>query len=193
MQISADYDISDINVLIIDDNRYTLSMLREMLRWLNVRNVNFAKNGKEALSIKVETDLVFCDLQMAPVSGMEFTNLVRANKTAYPKSTPIIMLTGHTERERVIQARDMGSSLYLAKPISVRRLYQAITQIIDSSQKFIETENYIGPDRRRKNIPLENLEDVLEDRRGDVVEEGTGNIDASLSQEELDTLLKDSN
>ena len=193
MQISADYDISDINVLIIDDNRYTLSMLREMLRWLNVRNVNFAKNGKEALSIKVETDLVFCDLQMAPVSGMEFTNLVRANKTAYPKSTPIIMLTGHTERERVIQARDMGSSLYLAKPISVRRLYQAITQIIDSSQKFIETESYIGPDRRRKNIPLENLEDVLEDRRGDAVEESTKNIDASLSQEELDTLLKDSN
>ena len=183
MQISADYDISDINVLIIDDNRYTLSMLREMLRWLNVRNVNFAKNGKEALSIKVETDLVFCDLQMEPVSGMEFTNLLRTNKTAYPRSTPIIMLTGHTERERVIQARDMGSSLYLAKPISVRRLYQAITQIIGSSQKFIETDGYIGPDRRRKNVPLENLEDVLEDRRGDAVEESTKNIDDCLDSD----------
>ena len=191
MQISADYDISDINVLIIDDNRYTLSMLREMLRWLNVRNVNFAKNGKEALSIKVETDLVFCDLNMEPISGMEFTNLVRANKTAYSKTTPIIMLTGHTVRERVIHARDMGSSLYLAKPISVRRLYQAITQIIDSSQRFIETDNYIGPDRRRKTVPLENIEDVLEDRRGEPVEEGSENVDASLSQEELDTLLKD--
>ena len=191
MQISADYDISDINVLIIDDNRYTLSMLREMLRWLNVRNVNFAKNGKEALSIKVETDLVFCDLHMEPISGMEFTNLVRANKTAYSKTTPIIMLTGHTERERVIHARDMGSSLYLAKPISVRRLYQAITQIIDSSQSFIETDSYIGPDRRRKTVPLENLEDVVEDRRGEPVEKGSENVDASLSQEELDTLLKD--
>ena len=191
MQISADYDISDINVLIIDDNRYTLSMLREMLRWLNVRNVNFAKNGKEALSIKVETDLVFCDLHMEPISGMEFTNLVRANKTAYSKTTPIIMLTGHTERERVIHARDIGSSLYLAKPISVRRLYQAITQIIDSSQSFIETDSYIGPDRRRRTVPLENLEDVLEDRRGEPVEEGSENVDASLSQEELDTLLKD--
>ena len=191
MQISADYDISDINVLIIDDNRYTLSMLREMLRWLNVRNVNFAKNGKEALSIKVETDLVFCDLHMEPISGMEFTNLVRGNKTAYSKTTPIIMLTGHTERERVIHARDIGSSLYLAKPISVRRLYQAITQIIDSSQSFIETDSYIGPDRRRRTVPLENLEDVLEDRRGEPVEEGSENVDASLSQEELDTLLKD--
>jgi len=191
MQISADYDISDINVLIIDDNRYTLSMLREMLRWLNVRNVNFAKNGKEALSIKVETDLVFCDLHMEPISGIEFTNLVRGNKTAYSKTTPIIMLTGHTERERVIHARDIGSSLYLAKPISVRRLYQAITQIIDSSQSFIETDSYIGPDRRRRTVPLENLEDVLEDRRGEPVEEGSENVDASLSQEELDTLLKD--
>ena len=192
MQNSSDYDISDINVLIIDDNRYTLSMLREMLRWLNVRNVNFARNGKEALSIKVETDLVFCDLQMTPISGTEFTTLVRTNKTAYPKTTPIIMLTGHTERERVIHARDMGSSLYLAKPISVRRLYQAITQIIDSSQKFIETESYIGPDRRRKSVPLENLEGVAEDRRAEPAEKDPENVDASLSQEELDTLLKDS-
>ena len=193
MQISENYDISDLNVLIIDDNRYTLSMLREMLRWLNVRNVNFAKNGKEALSIKVETDLIFCDLHMTPISGMEFTNLLRTNKTAYPRSTPIIMLTGHTERERVIQARDMGSSLYLAKPISVRRLYQAITQIIGSSQKFIETDGYIGPDRRRKNVPLENLEEVFEDRREENEEEEPKNVDASLSQEELDTLLKDPN
>ena len=81
--------------------------------------------------------------------------------------------------------------MYLAKPISVRRLYQAITQIIDSSQSFIETDSYIGPDRRRKTVPLENLEDVLEDRRGEPVEEGSENVDASLSQEELDTLLKD--
>ena len=103
------------------------------------------------------------------------------------------MLTGHTERERVIQARDMGSSLYLAKPISVRRLYQAITQIIGSSQKFIETDGYIGPDRRRKNVPLENLEEVFEDRREENEEEEPKNVDASLSQEELDTLLKDPN
>ena len=186
-----DYDISNINVLIIDDNRYTLSMLREMLRWLNVRNVNFAKNGKEALSIKVETDLIFCDLYMSPVSGTEFTKLVRSGKSAYAKTTPIIMLTGHTERDRVIQARDIGSSMYLAKPISVKRLYQAIVQIIEAPQKFIEIEDFTGPDRRRKNVPLENLEDVEEDRRKNDGNAQLEAVDASLSQEELDTLLKD--
>ena len=186
-----DYDISDINVLIIDDNRYTLSMIREMLRWLNVRNVNFAKNGKEALSIKVETDLIFCDLNMSPVSGTEFTKLVRSGKSAYAKSTPIIMLTGHTERDRVIQARDIGSSMYLAKPISVKRLYQSIVQIIDSPPKFIEIESYTGPDRRRKIVPIENLEDVEEDRRVHTGEADSEEVDPSLSQEELDTLLKD--
>ena len=186
-----DYDISNINVLIIDDNRYTLSMIREMLRWLNVRNVNFAKNGKEALSIKVETDLIFCDLNMTPVSGTEFTKLVRSGKSAYLKTTPIIMLTGHTERDRVIQARDIGSSMYLAKPVSVKRLYQSIVQIIETPQRFVEIANYIGPDRRRKIIPLENLEDVEKDRRSNSEEQDTEEVDASLSQEELDTLLKD--
>ena len=162
-----------------------------MLRWLNVRNVNFAKNGKEALSIKVETDLIFCDLNMEPVSGTEFTKLVRSGKSAYSKSTPIIMLTGHTERDRVIQARDIGSTMYLAKPISVKRLYQSIVEIIENPQDFIEIESYNGPDRRRKQVPIENLEDVDEDRRSGAEKDDSNGVDASLSQEELDTLLKD--
>ena len=166
-------------------------MIREMLRWLNVRNVNFAKNGKEALSIKVETDLIFCDLNMEPISGTEFTKLVRSGKSAYAKTTPIITLTGHTERDRVIQSRDIGSSMYLAKPISVKRLYQSIVQIIESPQRFIEIESYTGPDRRRKEVPLENLEDVEEDRRSDSNDADSDGGDASLSQEELDTLLKE--
>ena len=101
------------------------------------------------------------------------------------------MLTGHTERDRVIQARDIGSSMYLAKPISVKRLYQAIVQIIESPPQFVEIESYIGPDRRRKEIPLENLEDVEEDRRSQPSQANPDDVDASLSQEELDTLLKD--
>ena len=101
------------------------------------------------------------------------------------------MLTGHTERDRVIQARDIGSSMYLAKPVSVKRLYQSIVQIIETPQRFVEIANYIGPDRRRKIIPLENLEDVEKDRRSNSEEQDTEEVDASLSQEELDTLLKD--
>ena len=43
---------------------------------------------------------------------------------------PIIMLTGHTEKQRVTAARDAGITEFLAKPISAKALYQRIVNVV---------------------------------------------------------------
>jgi len=62
---------------------------------------------------------------------------------------PIIMLTGHSEKRRVIEARDTGVTEFLAKPISAKALYQRVLNVVANPRPFIKTKTYFGPCRRR--------------------------------------------
>jgi two-component system chemotaxis response regulator CheY len=59
------------------------------------------------------------------------------------------MLTGHTERTRVMKARDAGITEFLAKPISAKGLYQRVFSVVAHPRPFIRTACYFGPERRR--------------------------------------------
>jgi DNA-binding response OmpR family regulator len=69
-----------------------------------------------------------------------------ANANPY---VPIIMLTGHSEKHRVVRARDAGITEFLAKPISATALYERILNLVANPRPFIRTKTYFGPDRRR--------------------------------------------
>jgi CheY-like chemotaxis protein len=69
-----------------------------------------------------------------------------ANANPY---VPIIMLTGHSEKKRVVSARDAGITEFMAKPISAKALYQRILNVVANPRPFIKTKSYFGPDRRR--------------------------------------------
>jgi two-component system, chemotaxis family, chemotaxis protein CheY len=58
-------------------------------------------------------------------------------------------VTGHSEKKRVISARDAGVTEFLAKPISAKSLYHRILNIVINPRPFIKSKNYFGPDRRR--------------------------------------------
>ena len=63
------------------------------------------------------------------------------------------MLTGHSEKKRVVSARDAGVTEFLAKPISAKGLYQRIVNVVANPRPFIKTKTYFGPDRRRNVNP----------------------------------------
>src|SRR6202140_2331278 len=73
-----------------------------------------------------------------------------ANANPY---VPIIMVTGHSEKKRVIGARDAGVTECLAKPVSAKALYQRIFNAVPNPRPFIKTRTYFGPDRRRNVNP----------------------------------------
>src|SRR6185437_7982299 len=73
-----------------------------------------------------------------------------ANSNPY---VAIIMLTGHSEKKRVVAARDAGITEFLAKPISAKGLYQRIVNVVANPRPFIKTKTYFGPDRRRNVNP----------------------------------------
>jgi DNA-binding response OmpR family regulator len=96
---------------------------------------------------------VITDWAMPIFDGMELTQMIRqpgANNNPY---VPIIMLTGHSEKKRVIAARDAGVTEFLAKPISAKGLYQRVLNVVANPRPFIRTRSYFGPDRRRNTNP----------------------------------------
>jgi hypothetical protein len=59
------------------------------------------------------------------------------------------MLSGHSEKRRVVEARDAGVTEFLAKPIAAKSLYERILSVVLNPRSFIQTKSYFGPDRRR--------------------------------------------
>jgi two-component system chemotaxis response regulator CheY len=157
--MTSAYNLSELNVLIVEDNSHMQLLLKEILRSFNVRNIRTALDGVDGLKeLKTFTaDLVIADWNMEVLDGLEFTRMVRSADDSRNPYVPIIMLTGHTETHHIVEARDAGMTEYLAKPISAKSLYERICSVIEKPRQFIKPRTYAGPDRRRsKPTPKTN-------------------------------------
>ncbi len=144
-------DFNKLRFLVIDDNAHMRRILRTLLHGFGAREVYEAEDGAAGLEAFTHNipDIVITDWAMPIFDGLELTQMIRqpgANANPY---VPIIMLTGHSEKKRVIAARDSGVTEFLAKPISANSLYQRILNVVINPRSFIKTKNYFGPDRRR--------------------------------------------
>ncbi len=162
------YKLENLQVLVADDSRSMRSLVIEILRELGVGRVNYAPDGATAMKMidpqanrnsgyeeSYNFDIVISDWMMEPVSGIELLKWMRAHKTESIRYTPFIMLTGYSDQKRILEARDAGITEFLAKPISVKSLTDHLLTVIDRPRKFIISESFIGPDRRRRIIPID--------------------------------------
>ena len=148
-------DFNRLRFLVIDDNAHMRRILRTLLHGFGAREVHEAEDGAAGLEAFTHhtPDIVITDWAMPIFDGLELTQMIRqpgANSNPY---VPIIMLTGHSEKKRVVSARDAGITEFLAKPISAKGLYQRIVNVVANPRPFIKTKTYFGPDRRRNVNP----------------------------------------
>lgn len=126
-----------------------------VLQSAGIRKVREAADGAAALEVLREhsVDLVIVDFNMFPLDGVEFTRLVRNSPDSANPYLPIIMMTGHSGKERVYAARDAGVTEFLVKPITAKAVLDRIHSVIWKPRPFVKTEGYFGPDRRRVAPP----------------------------------------
>lgn len=141
-----------LNVIIVDDNAAMRALLKQILVAFGIKNILECADGSDALQeLKhFPADMMICDWMMEPVDGLDLTRLVRTASDSPNPYLPVIMLTGHTERHRVEEARDAGVTEFLAKPISAQSVYSRLLTVINRPRPFLKTERYSGPDRRRR-------------------------------------------
>jgi DNA-binding NtrC family response regulator len=66
---------------------------------------------------------------------------------------PVIMITGHSTVRRVAEARDVGVSEFLSKPVTARGVIERINRVVENPRPFVRSGDYFGPDRRRREDP----------------------------------------
>ncbi|MFK7792193.1 MAG: response regulator [Devosiaceae bacterium] len=144
-------DLSRLCVLLVDDSLYMRRIVRSLLNGFGVRNVLEAEDGAAALEVfnQQPVDVIITDWVMPVFDGLELTAAVRNPKSSQSPYTPIIMLSGYTERSRVVNARDSGVTEFLCKPISAKQLYLRLANCIENPRSFVRTQTFFGPDRRR--------------------------------------------
>lgn len=174
------YNIENVHFLVIEDSDHMRTLIRNILNALGAHQIRESSNVADGYGIlkTAPVDIVICDWQMSPISGVDFVRQLRADKDNPFRFMPVIMLTAHSEMKRVTEARDAGVNEFVIKPISATTLYRRIHGIIRNPRAFIETEGYFGPDRRRRQVKFEGAE-----RRADVPT-------AELSKDEVQALLK---
>ncbi len=148
------YNLEHIKVLIIDDMRPMLTLSKAILNSFGFTNITLAENGADGFEkyCAIKPDFVITDWLMDPVDGLAFTDLVRKSPLSPNPFTPIIMMTGFSSRLRVMNARDRGVTEFLVKPFTARDLYARVFQIIEKPRQFVSSEEFFGPDRRRKKV-----------------------------------------
>ena len=120
----------NMKVLVVDDYRTMLRILRNLLRQLDFRNVFEATDGTDALQKLREGGfgLVISDWNMEPMTGIQLLREVRADDKL--KHIPFIMVTAESKPENVIAAKQAGVSNYIVKPFNAETLKTKMASVL---------------------------------------------------------------
>jgi two-component system, chemotaxis family, chemotaxis protein CheY len=147
--------LEGLGVLLADDNPHMREIVGVLLSNFGVKQIRAVRDGSEALALLRlwQPDFAIIDFKMEPMDGVEFTRQVRNSPDSVNPYLPIIMMTGHSARSRVYDARDAGVTEFVVKPVNARTLLDRIMSVIYRPRPFVRTASYFGPDRRRRADP----------------------------------------
>jgi two-component system chemotaxis response regulator CheY len=126
-------DYEKVKVLVIEDELHTRSIIRSQLLQLGVREIAEAHDGKSGMLqvVKARPHLIFCDVHMAPIGGLEFLKSLRELKVAKLNELPVIFLTADAQRDTVLFAKEHAVNGYLVKPVSAAQLKAQIDVVAE--------------------------------------------------------------
>lgn len=146
------YRFDKLSILVVDDTEPVLDVTAQALTILGVGKVLKAKDGHTAfdLYVRERPEVILTDWEMSPMDGLTLIEKIRNDELSPKRNIPIIMMTGYTASARVAKARDYGITEFLVKPFTANELSRRIAYVIDNPRDFVETEQFFGPDRRRR-------------------------------------------
>ncbi len=152
-------NLERLKILIVEDVPPMLGILQEILKAFGARDIISAQNGKKAYELlkHEKPDLIITDWHMPDMDGMELTRKIRVSGDSPNRQIPIIMITGFCSPRRISEARDMGTNEFLAKPFTSNDLIKRIMHCIHNPREHVITEQFVGPDRRRKQTDGANI------------------------------------
>jgi len=126
-----------MKILIVDDHPAMLTMLRQILKQLGFSNVLEAENAERALAMLSQDEIcmVFTDLGLPAMSGIEFIQQIRQNSAT--RELPVIVLSGISEQETVVQALKAGADNFIVKPCSAKIIKEKLVQVLSKRAQSV--------------------------------------------------------
>jgi two-component system chemotaxis response regulator CheY len=120
----------DMPVLIVDDYKTMLRIIRNLLKQIGFNNVDEATDGQSALEKMREKQygLVISDWNMEPMTGLELLQQVRADSDL--EGTPFVMITAESKTDNVVAAKEAGVSNYIVKPFNAATLRNKLSVVV---------------------------------------------------------------
>ena len=121
-----------MNILIVDDYKTMLRIIRNLLKQLGFNNVDEATDGSMALQKLRDKDygLVISDWNMEPMTGIQLLREVRADSKL--RALPFIMITAESKTENVVAAKEAGVNNYIVKPFNAATLKTKLSSVLGS-------------------------------------------------------------
>ncbi len=124
-------------ILVIDDEKSIRRALKEILEFEDFE-VDEAEDGKEGLAKAKASfyDIIFCDIKMPKMDGMEVLEEIQKEKL----ESPVIMISGHGNIETAVEAIKKGAFDFIEKPLDLNRILVTIRNAKDKSSLVEETK-----------------------------------------------------
>lgn len=126
------YAYGRLRVLVVEDEPYTRNTIKRLLHQCGVREVLEAPDGAQGFSLLLgfKPHLVFCDIHMEPVGGLDFLRMVRESTGEDISGTHVVFLTADAMKDTVLAARDLRIDGYLVKPANILRIKARLDEFL---------------------------------------------------------------
>lgn len=127
-------DMSNLHVLVVEDDVLSRNLIVAILNELETGKISLALNGFEALSVLMEAtwkvDVILLDLEMPRLNGYEFIKKLRHEHRPPIARTPVVVISGHSEKKAFDRTYELGVDLYLVKPITKEQVLTRINAAV---------------------------------------------------------------
>ena len=120
----------NMSILIVDDYKTMLRIIKNLLSQLGFNNVVEATSGTMALAKlkEIKVDLIISDWNMDQMTGYELLKSVRADDEL--KATPFILITAESKTDNVVAAKEAGVNNYIVKPFNAETLKAKLVSVL---------------------------------------------------------------
>jgi DNA-binding response OmpR family regulator len=147
-------NLKNVTSLLVDRDHYTRGLIAQMLRGFGMESPMLVDNGEEAKSSLTESrpDIVFIEGDLSDMPSANLLGWIRRQTRNPLRFVPLIVMSGYTQLRMLATARDSGAHIIVRKPVSPQTLFDRILWVARNTRPFLETDTYVGPDRRFHDI-----------------------------------------
>ncbi len=141
-------------LLLLDDHASGVNIMTQIITAFGVKRFYKCSGVDEAREVigTEELHLILVNANLKETPAYDFITWLRGANIQPNSFTPVILITGHTQRHNVERARDCGANIVLAKPVSPTSTLERIMLIAREKRPFVSCNTYVGPDRRFHDI-----------------------------------------